>query len=88
MGEWVELKDTGTLTNFTVIRYPVPFIQPMEPPFAVGIIQLEGADTGFTHLLGEVDFKELRMGMKMKAVFSETRKGHLLDIKYFKPFTE
>jgi len=88
MEEWVELKDTGTLTNFTIIRYSVPSIQPMEPPFAVGIIQLDGADTGFTHLLGEVDFKELQMGMRVKAVFSENRKGHLLDIRYFKPVTE
>jgi len=88
MEEWVELKDTGILINFTIVRYRIPSIQPMEPPFALGIIQLEGADTGVMHLLGEVDFKELRLGMKVKAVFSEARKGHLLDIKYFKAVTE
>jgi uncharacterized OB-fold protein len=83
--EWVELKDTGIVITYTVVRYSVPFIQPAEPPFALGIIQLGGANTGFTHILGEVNLDEIRSGMKVKAVFQETRKGHLLDIKYFKP---
>ncbi|MCX5914171.1 MAG: Zn-ribbon domain-containing OB-fold protein [Deltaproteobacteria bacterium] len=86
MEEWIELRGTGVLTNYTVVRYSVPFIQPQEPPFGLGIIQLDGADSGFTHLLGEVDVNDIKIGMKVKAVFQETRKGHLLDIKYFKPY--
>jgi len=71
--------------TYTVIRYPVPHIQPQSPPFVVGIIKLEGADTGITHLLGEVDLDHIEIGMRVKAVFREVPEGNLLDISYFKP---
>jgi len=84
--EWVEVSDTGTLLSYTVTRYPVPAIQPVEPPFALGIVKLDGATSGLVHLLGEVDFNEIRVGMRVQAVFREKREGNYLDIKYFKPF--
>jgi uncharacterized OB-fold protein len=71
--------------TYTVTRYAVPGIQPLEPPYALGVIKLDGASSGFVHLLGEVEPDELRVGMRMKAVFSEERTGGYLDIKYFKP---
>lgn len=82
--EWVELSSKGTLMSYTVIHYPLP-IHPMETPFVYGIIQLDGADTGIVHLLGEFDFENLRIGMRVEAVFSEQPKGNILDIKYFRP---
>lgn len=88
MGEWVELSDTGTLLTYTITRYSVPGIQPQKPPFALGIIKLDGASSGLVHLLGEVDFKDISIGMKMKAVFHEIRRGDYLDIKYFKPLRD
>jgi uncharacterized OB-fold protein len=84
LDEWVEVSDKGTLLTYTVVHRPHP-VQPMEPPFAYGIVQLEGADTGFVHLLGEVDFDQLRIGMKVQTVFKEERVGDILDIEYFKP---
>ena len=86
MEEWVELSDAGNLMNYTVVRYSVPGIQAQEPPFVLGIIHLDGADSGFTHLVGEVDLREVKIGMRVKAVFREKRKGDLLDIQYFRPF--
>jgi len=85
MNELVEVSDTGRLLTYTIVRYAVPFIQPQEPPFALGIIQLDGADTGITHILGEIDFGKIEVGMRLKAVFRDVREGNLLDIKYFKP---
>lgn len=85
MNEWVELSDIGRLTTYTVVHYSVPSIQPQDPPFALGIIQLDGADTGITHLLGEVHLDDIEIGMRMQAVFREAREGNLMDIKYFKP---
>ena len=87
MNEWVELKDTGTLMTYTIVRYSVPDIQPQKPPFALGIIHLDGADTGLPHLLGEVELDKIGVGMRVQAVFRETRQGNLLDIQYFKPLT-
>lgn len=84
---WVQLPPGGTLVTFTVIRYPLPAIQPAEPPYACGIIRLDGADTGLVHLLGEVEFEQLMEGMRVEAVFKprEERAGTILDIAYFKP---
>jgi uncharacterized OB-fold protein len=36
-------------------------------------------------MLGEVKPEELRVGMRVKAVFREERKASILDIKYFRP---
>jgi hypothetical protein len=57
----------------------------METPLVYGIIQLDGADTGFVHMLGEIEPEQLRIGMRVQAVFKEKRKASILDIKYFKP---
>jgi len=84
--EWVELPSIGTLTAYTVVYYSYSdHCQPKQPPYALGIIRLDGADTGLCHLLEEVKFEEIRIGMKVEAVFSRNRKGNILDIAYFKP---
>lgn len=85
MSEWVELGDEGILEAFTIVHYGEPAIHPVEPPFAYGVVRLEGADTGMVHLIGEADLASLEEGQRMKVVFNEERRGHYLDIKYFKP---
>lgn len=82
--QWVELSGKGTVTSYTVVDYEEP-VHPIKAPFAYGIIQLDGADTGLTHFLGEVDFDKIKIGMKVKPVFKDEREGNMLDIKYFKP---
>ena len=84
MDAWVELKDEGVVTNYTVVHYEEP-IHPVKAPFAYALIKLDGADTAFIHLLGEVDLKAIRIGMRVKAVFADDTPGNILDIKYFKP---
>jgi uncharacterized OB-fold protein len=37
--------------------------------------------------LGEIDFRKIRIGMRVKAVFHEGRKGDIRDIKYFRPIS-
>jgi len=88
--EWVEVKDEGILTNFTVTYWQ--FVGLPKPPYVTALIKLDGADTGLLHFVGEVDLSDpkrirdvLRIGMRVKAVWSEERKGTILDIKYFKP---
>jgi uncharacterized OB-fold protein len=84
LDQWVELEGPGTLRNYTVIRYALP-IHPVKPPFAYGIIQLDGADTALTHLLGDVDVDAITMGMRLQPVFRDERQGNILDIAYFRP---
>jgi uncharacterized OB-fold protein len=83
LNEWVEVSDKGTLLTYTVCHQPNR-VQPMATPIVYGVIQLDGADTGFVHMLGEVDSEQLRIGMRVQAVFKEKREASILDIKYFK----
>ena len=83
LNEWVEVSDKGTLLTYTICHQPNR-VQPMEPPLIYGIIQLDGADNGFVHMLGGVDPEQLRIGMRVQAVFKEKREASILDIKYFK----
>jgi len=84
LNEWVEVSDKGTVVTYTVAHQPSPVL-PTEPLVVYGIIQLDGAGTGFVHMLGEVKPEELRVGMRVKAVFREERTASILDIKYFRP---
>ena len=84
LDEWVEVSTMGTLLTYTVAHLPNS-VQPTEPPIIYGIIQLDGADTGFVHMLGEADPEQLRIGTRVQAVFKEERTASILDIRYFKP---
>jgi len=84
MEEWVEVSPEGVLETYTVVYKPEP-IHVADTPFAIGVIKLGGADTSIVHRLGEIDLKKIRIGMRLRAVFNEERKGDIRDIKYFKP---
>jgi uncharacterized OB-fold protein len=84
LDELVEVADRGTLLTYTVVNAKNP-CQPAEPPLVYGVIQLDGADNGFVHMLGGVETEQLQIGMRVQAVFNEERKGSILDIRYFKP---
>jgi uncharacterized protein len=82
--QWVELPDEGTLTTYTVVN-DLSSGRPTEPPCIYAFIMLDGADVQFPHLLGEADPADLEVGMRVKAVWAEDRKGTLFDIEYFRP---
>lgn len=82
--DFVEVSDSGMITSFSVVNHSEPFY-PSKSPFVFGIIQLEGADTGLVHLIGGVDPGDVKIGMKVKAVFKAERSGSIRDIRYFKP---
>jgi uncharacterized OB-fold protein len=84
INEWVEVKPEGTLTAYTMVYQSEP-PYPVKTPFAYGIIKLDGADRGMVHIIGEVTPKNLKIGMRVQAVFKDKRVGSILDIKYFKP---
>jgi len=92
-GDLLEIGLNGTLETFTRIDYEVvsvlardhESIHPQPAPLYFGIIKLDGADTGMAHLIGEVDFDQLKIGMRMLPVFAETREANILAIRYFKP---
>ena len=84
LNEWVEVSDKGTLLTYAIARQST-VAQPVTPPIIYGIVQLDGADTGLVHMLGEVQLEKLHVGMRVQAVFKEERTANILDIKYFRP---
>lgn len=84
-GEWVGLSSRGTLLTYTVVRRHHPQLCVLPLPFAYGVIKLDGADTGFVHLLHDFTEGGLESGMRVEAVFAEEREGLVTDVRYFRP---
>lgn len=80
--EYVTVGPQGTLISFCQPAYSSPLHPIINPIY--GLIRLDGADTCLLHLLGETKWESLRTGRRVRAVFEETRRGHILDIRYFK----
>jgi uncharacterized OB-fold protein len=64
----VELGDTGTVTTFCVVNVPFPG-QRVTPPYVAAAVLLDGADIPFQHLILGCDPGEVRMGMRVAAVW-------------------
>lgn len=84
---WVELESTGTVTNFTVVRYDDKHL-PRKAPFVLALIKLDGAGTPFMHILEECKIEDVKIGMKVEAVFAKETTNTILDIDHFKPAAE
>ncbi|MCX6469743.1 MAG: OB-fold domain-containing protein [Corynebacteriales bacterium] len=88
-GERVELPDHGIITTFCIVN--VPFLgQQIKPPYVAAYVLLDGADIGFLHLILEVEASEVRMGMRVQAVWrDESEWDHTLrNISHFRPTGE
>ena len=87
--EFVELSDRGTVTTFAIIN--IPFTgQRIKPPYVAAYVLLDGADIPFLHLIQEIDASEVRMGMRVEAVWKPREEWGLgIDnIEYFRPTGE
>ena len=86
MEECVEVAPTGTLVAYTILRFS--FLDPetgkQKPvPYGYGFIRLDGSDNAFQHFIEIRDESRVRIGTRMRAVFSEERHGTLRDIRHF-----
>ncbi len=89
LDNFVELPDKGTVTTFAIIN--IPFAgQRIKPPYVAAYVLLDGADIPFLHLIQEIDAAEVRMGMRVEAVWKPREEWGLgIDnIEYFKPTGE
>lgn len=86
--EFVEVSDKGTVMAYTVTTVPYTNPNTGEPkklPFTAAYIRLDGSDSSIMHCLEEGDESQLKTGMRVQAVFAESRSGdHFTDIKHFK----
>jgi uncharacterized OB-fold protein len=86
LDEWVKVPSTGYLFTFTVLFRDLDD-RPLDAPRVLAYVKLDGCDGGLVHYLGEIDYKELYIGMEVEAVFADAadRQGSILDVKYFRP---
>ncbi|HJW69773.1 MAG TPA: Zn-ribbon domain-containing OB-fold protein [Candidatus Binatia bacterium] len=86
---WVELPDRGTITTFCVVNIPV-IGRTLEIPYVAASVALDGADISIFALIQECPPGEVRMGMRVEAVWKPDgeRHGDHEDILYFRPTGE
>jgi len=83
----VLVKDTGTVTTFCIIRIPFD-AAPFPPPYAAVAVLLDGADVPIFHLLRGIAPEEVRMGMRVRAVWTEELAPTASSVKWFEPSGE
>ena len=69
--EEVELPETGTVTTFCVVNVGYPG-QKVTPPYVAAAVLLDGADIAFQHLVLGCEPGEVRMGLRVRAVWNDS----------------
>ena len=85
----VQVKDTGIVTTFCIVNIPFPGMA-VKPPFAAASVLLDGADIAIFHLLQDVAVEDVRMGLRVQAVWvpDDELPSTMESIAYFKPTGE
>lgn len=85
----VEVSDRGTISTFCVVNLPFAG-QAVDCPYVCASVLLDGSDTPVFHLIQETDPQDVRMGMRVEAVWAdpEEREPTIGSIRYFKPSGE
>ena len=84
--EEIEVSQTGTITTFCIVN--VPFLgQKIIPPYVSAYVLLDGADIAVLHLILGIPADEVRMGMRVKAVWKPADEWtySLENIDHFEP---
>ncbi len=84
--EWVTAADTGVVNTFSICYITWDMVR-LKRPQIPAVIDIDGTSGGILHLLGGVDSKKVRVGMKVRAVWrpASERSGAITDIKYWRP---
>jgi uncharacterized OB-fold protein len=87
--EEVEVDDKGTVTTFCIVRVPSANID-LALPYTAAHILLDGADIPFFALIQECEAEDVRMGMRVEAVWKPREEWgpSLGNIRYFRPIDE
>ena len=85
----VEVAHTGIVESFTINYIPIPG-GAVDPPFVSANIVLDGADLSFMHLISGIANDQVRIGMRVKALWrpKEEWTPSLGNIIYFEPLDE
>ena len=85
----VELAHTGAITKFCIVNLPFA-ARNIEIPYVSASVLLDGADVPIFHLIQEVPYDEIHIGMRVEAVWEESqdRVPGMESIMHFRPTGE
>ena len=83
--EVVELAHTGYVESFNITRVPIERRPDLKPPYCSAWIVLDGASVGFLGLVINIAPEEVRVGMRVRAVWKpdeelETSAANILGL--------
>ena len=81
----VEVSQNGTVTTFCITNIPGLSESAPEVPFAAAQILLDGANTPYLGLIQGIPVDEVRMGLRVKAVWDEHLRPDARCLKWFEP---
>lgn len=87
--EQVELPHTGIVTTFCVVNLQF-YGQELEVPYVCATVLLDGADIGLFGLVQEIPFDQVRMGLRVEAVWVDDDElaPDMTAIRWFRPTGE
>jgi uncharacterized OB-fold protein len=83
----VELAHTGTVTTFCVVNLDFTG-RGIDIPYVSATVLLDGADIGLFGLISEIPYDEVRMGMRVEAVWADELLPTLESITHYRPTGE
>ena len=85
----VDVADRGVITTFCIVNIPV-IGRNLEIPYVAASVALDGADVSIFALIQECKPEDVRMGMRVEAVWKPDgeRQGDHSDISHFRPSGE
>jgi len=89
--DYTPVQDSGVINTFAIchVNWDASRLKPEEPRHLPAVIEIDGASPGMgiMHILGNIKPEDIKIGMKVKAVWKpeSEREGSITDIRFFEP---
>jgi hypothetical protein len=80
----VEVSDKGSLVSYTATLSDIRG-NPFPDPRIAAVVKLDGCDAWLMGQIKGVDYKQLKVGMKLRIVWKEQTSGVIADLDHFGP---
>jgi len=81
LDDLVEVSDQGVVRSWSWVSHPRRQ-QPFDHPFAYALVQLDGSDTPFIHVVDAQGEDSMKTGMRVKARWAEETTGVITDFVF------
>jgi uncharacterized OB-fold protein len=86
LNKYLDVGTKGTVESYTLCKEAADGTK-LSKPAAIASIRLDGTNGGLIHRIGGIDPENIKIGMRVEAVFTEKSKrtGHINDVLHFRP---